>query len=135
MSEVIDKGVPDEATARAILSSIEAAWPTIEGPASAGFFTRQKQGSDTYHVYKTWTFGEIGKEQGTLHRSAKSASMLTEWFLDALTEYATDLNLKPETHQIVWRHKPEVTIRNGRWWLYARFDFMATDSWMLETEQ
>lgn len=118
--------------AEAAIMARLADWAMFDGPRSAWFGYRRRQGADGRVMYYTWTYG--GRESDAAGASARTAELISSWFPEALMGAALADGVAPEAYEIWWRARPEVRHdqKSGRFRFYCRVGFKPKDAWLLE---
>lgn len=145
-----------------ILAAIEAKYECVEGPANAYFrYTLAKDGGapDPGKPWEVWSegytsmrYGAIDGEYGGAFGSRTLSAIveaIPDWvdqMLDCRNAYVLEHTVKFDTGQkfrvfepgaerLVWRKKPTVTLRNGRWHCSLRLAFMPKAGVILPPEE
>ena len=151
--------------AEAILAAIEKRFECVDGPPTAfaeytisadgGKPDPGKQWMRERGVYRVALYGCLDTGYGSRETplGAKTLAALVEAYPDFIEQAllhenrmrASDemriadnlrlLTMEPGQERLVWRVKPEVTQRDGRWHAYCRFGFMPKNGVLLPMEE
>lgn len=134
--------------AEMVTARIDKRWQSVDGPATALFTYRRRQGPDVNVGYSSLVLGSMCWSEGMSERwrsqcrGHPSLDAVVEWIGSAFErlppvwftggDFALGEVAIPETHFLVWRHRPEFERHDGLWNVWARYGFIPKDAWFLE---